>query len=82
MNVYELVNSISDLQNISQNLAGFYALGDVGVPPASHGLTTAQMSNPDSFVGWDFSPTGAWAMPTGWTHPVLRWQLATGLPPQ
>lgn len=27
MNVYELVNSISDLQNISQNLAGFYALG-------------------------------------------------------
>ena len=56
--------------------------GDVGVPPASHGLTTAQMSNPDSFVGWDFSPTGAWAIPAGWTHPVLRWQLAAGLPPQ
>ena len=56
--------------------------GDVGVPPASHGLTTAQMSNPDSFAGWDFSPTGAWAMPAGWTHPVLRWQLAAGLPPQ
>ncbi|MGN6081929.1 two-partner secretion domain-containing protein [Trinickia sp.] len=56
--------------------------GDVGVPPDSHGLTTAQMSNPDSFVGWDFSPTGVWAMPVGWTHPVLRWQLAAGLPPQ
>lgn len=56
--------------------------GDVGVPPDSHGLTTAQMSDPDSFVGWDFSPTGVWAIPAGWTHPVLRWQLAAGLPPQ
>ena len=53
-----------------------------GGAPAGNGLTTAQMSNPDSFVGWDFSPTGAWAMPAGWTHPVLRWQLAAGLPPQ
>ncbi|PMS16214.1 filamentous hemagglutinin [Trinickia dabaoshanensis] len=53
-----------------------------GGAPASNGLTTAQMSHPDSFVGWDFSATGAWAMPAGWTHPVLRWQLADGLPPQ
>ncbi|OJB18333.1 filamentous hemagglutinin [Burkholderia ubonensis] len=43
--------------------------------PASNGLTTAQMSNPASFVGWDFGPNGAWAMPAGSTHPVLRWQL-------
>ncbi|WP_429447746.1 filamentous hemagglutinin N-terminal domain-containing protein [Paraburkholderia sp. 40] len=43
--------------------------------PASNGLTTAQMSNPASFVGWDFGPNGAWVMPTGATHPVLRWQV-------
>jgi hypothetical protein len=47
-----------------------------GTPiPASNGLTTAQMSTPGSFVSYDFSPTGAWAMPAGATHPVLRWQL-------
>ncbi|NKJ50665.1 filamentous hemagglutinin [Burkholderia sp. SG-MS1] len=47
-----------------------------GALPASNGLTTAQMSNPASFdTSWDFSATGAWAMPAGATHPVLRWQL-------
>jgi hypothetical protein len=44
--------------------------------PAANGLTTAQMSTPASFVGYDFSSTGVWAMPAGATHPVLRWQLA------
>ncbi|WP_242538577.1 beta strand repeat-containing protein [Trinickia acidisoli] len=44
---------------------------------ASNGLTTAQMSNPASFVGWNFGPSGVWAMPAGATHPVLAWQLAT-----
>jgi hypothetical protein len=34
------------------------------------------MSNPSSFdASWDFSPTGAWVMPAGATHPILRWQL-------
>ncbi|NUY00899.1 filamentous hemagglutinin N-terminal domain-containing protein [Paraburkholderia sp. JPY169] len=48
-----------------------------GTPiPAANGLSTAQMSTPTSFVGYDFSPTGVWAMPAGATHPVLRWQLA------
>jgi hypothetical protein len=48
-----------------------------GTPiPTANGLTTAQMSTPTSFVGYDFSPTGVWAMPVGATHPVLRWQLA------
>ena len=45
--------------------------------PAANGLTSAQMSNPASFdASWDFSATGAWAMPAGATQPVLRWQLA------
>ena len=44
--------------------------------PAANGLTNAQMMTPSSFVSYDFSPTGAWAMPAGATHPVLRWQLA------
>lgn len=43
--------------------------------PASNGLTTAQMSDPNSFVGWSFGSDGAWAMPAGATHPVLRWQV-------
>ncbi|WP_233858341.1 two-partner secretion domain-containing protein [Paraburkholderia sp. HD33-4] len=48
-----------------------------GTPiPSANGLTTAQMSTPTSFVGYDFSPTGVWAMPAGATHPVLRWQTA------
>jgi hypothetical protein len=33
------------------------------------------MSNPASFVGWDFSTNGVWAMPSGATQPVLRWQV-------
>ncbi|WP_124800599.1 hypothetical protein [Paraburkholderia phosphatilytica] len=44
--------------------------------PASNGLTTAQMSDPASFAGWDFSANGAWAMPAGATYPVLAWQVA------
>ncbi|OTP80363.1 two-partner secretion domain-containing protein [Caballeronia sordidicola] len=44
--------------------------------PASNGLTTAQMSTEASFVSYDFSPTGVWALPAGATHPVLRWQVA------
>ncbi|WP_260854004.1 beta strand repeat-containing protein [Paraburkholderia sp. BCC1886] len=46
-----------------------------GTLPPTNGLTTAQMSNPASFVGYDFSPTGVWAMTSDATHPVLRWQL-------
>jgi hypothetical protein len=45
-------------------------------PPASHGLTTAQMSDASSFgPTYDFSANGVWAMPAGATHPVLRWSL-------
>jgi len=40
--------------------------------PAANGLTTAQMSNPSSFVGYDFAPGGVWSMPDGATHPVLQ----------
>lgn len=47
-----------------------------GTLPLSNGLTTAQMSDPASFAGYDLGPNGIWAMPTGATHPVLRWQLA------
>ena len=47
-----------------------------GTPmPAANGYTTAQMSDTASFAGYDFSATGAWAMPAGATHPILRWQL-------
>jgi filamentous hemagglutinin family protein len=47
-----------------------------GTPmPASNGLTTAQMSDPKRFSGWNFGSDGAWAMPAGASHPVLRWQL-------
>jgi hypothetical protein len=46
-------------------------------PGGAQGLTTAQMSMPASFgPTYDFSPQGVWAMPSGATHPVLRWQLA------
>lgn len=43
--------------------------------PATNGLTTAQMSNPASFAGYDFGPNGVWAMLPGATHPVLSWQI-------
>ncbi|WP_158244243.1 two-partner secretion domain-containing protein [Trinickia dabaoshanensis] len=47
-----------------------------GTPVSTaNGLTTAQMSNAANFAGWDFGSTGAWAMPAGAHHPVLRWQL-------
>ena len=46
-----------------------------GTPlPASHGLTTAQMSNAANFSGWNFGANGAWVMPAGASHPVLRWE--------
>jgi filamentous hemagglutinin family protein len=44
--------------------------------PASNGLTTAQMSTPASFAGWDFGPNGVWVMLPGATHPILAWQAA------
>lgn len=44
------------------------------LPPAS-GLIAAQMSNPASFSGWDFSSAGMWTMPPEADHPILRWQL-------
>jgi hypothetical protein len=47
-----------------------------GTLPPSNGFTTAQMSDPASFAGYDMGPNGVWAMPAGSTHPVLRWQLA------
>ncbi|PMS18341.1 filamentous hemagglutinin [Trinickia dabaoshanensis] len=53
-----------------------------GGAPSSHGLTTAQMGRASSFAGWDFGANGAWLMPAGATHPVLRWQAASALPPQ
>ncbi|CAH2912870.1 MAG: Large exoproteins involved in heme utilization or adhesion [uncultured Paraburkholderia sp.] len=44
---------------------------------AAKGLTTAEMGSPSNFAPtYDFSATGAWTMPDGATHPVLRWQLA------
>jgi filamentous hemagglutinin family protein len=49
---------------------------DSGGVPVQNGLTTAQMSNPASFVGWDFSANGTWVMPAGATYPELRWQVA------
>jgi filamentous hemagglutinin family protein len=54
------------------------AIAGVGTgtsPPASNGLTRVQMSKPASFSGWNFSSTGVWALPTGTSHPILRWQL-------
>ncbi|WOD14978.1 two-partner secretion domain-containing protein [Paraburkholderia kirstenboschensis] len=47
-----------------------------GSLPPSNGLTTAQMSDPANFAGYDFGANGVWAMPSGATQPVLRWQLA------
>lgn len=44
--------------------------------PATNGLTSAQMGMTSSFATYDFSATGAWAMPPGATHPVLRWQAS------
>ncbi|MDR5740726.1 filamentous hemagglutinin N-terminal domain-containing protein [Caballeronia sp. LZ016] len=42
------------------------------------GLTTAQMSTARSFgPAWDFGPNGTWVIPSGGTHPILRWQQQT-----
>jgi len=49
------------------------AVGGGGVP-LQNGLTTVQMSDPASFVGWNFGAGGVWAMPAGATHPILAWQ--------
>jgi filamentous hemagglutinin family protein len=57
-----------DVQTTGQPSSG-------GNLPASNGLTTAQMSAPASFAGWDFGPNGAWVMLPGATHPVLAWQV-------
>ncbi|MBI9019152.1 MAG: hypothetical protein JEZ07_18025 [Phycisphaerae bacterium] len=39
------------------------------------GLSTAQMQNAFSYLGWDFSGDDAiWAMPKGGGYPVLTWQ--------
>jgi hypothetical protein len=73
---YENVGTIAD--NVYWNKETTHAAQSVfiGTPiPAANGLTTAQMSTPSSFVSYDFSPTGTWAMPAGATHPILRWQL-------
>jgi len=45
-------------------------------PGSANALSTAQMSTPSSFVGWDFSVSGAWVVPTGATHPLFRWEQA------
>ncbi|RKT22249.1 filamentous hemagglutinin family protein [Paraburkholderia sp. RAU2J] len=58
-----------DVQTTGQPSSG-------GNLPASNGLTTAQMSDPKSFAGWDFGPNGVWVMLPGATHPVLAWQVA------
>ncbi|MGG1945969.1 filamentous hemagglutinin N-terminal domain-containing protein [Trinickia sp. NRRL B-1857] len=42
---------------------------------SANGLTNAQMADPKRFSGWNFTSTGAWAMPAGGRHPILRWQL-------
>ncbi|WP_242538448.1 two-partner secretion domain-containing protein [Trinickia acidisoli] len=49
---------------------------DSGGVPVQNGLTTAQMGNASSYAGWDFGAGGAWLMPAGAGHPVLRWQAA------
>lgn len=51
------------------------AAGGPGIAGAN-GLTSAQMSDPASFAGWNFGPDGVWAMPSGATNPVLQWQLS------
>jgi hypothetical protein len=59
----------------NQDASPFVGVGTGTAVPASNGLTTAQMSTPSSFAGYDFGPNGIWAMPAGASHPVLRWQL-------
>ncbi|MGG1947990.1 filamentous hemagglutinin N-terminal domain-containing protein [Trinickia sp. NRRL B-1857] len=47
-----------------------------GIPiPAANGLIAAQMADPASFSGWDFSSAGPWEMPIASAHPILRWQM-------
>lgn len=51
------------------------AVGEGTPIPAANGLIAAQMSDPASFSGWDFSSAGPWAMPIASAHPILRWQI-------
>lgn len=48
-----------------------------GTPvPSANGLTTAQMSKPESFgPTWDFGAGGTWVILRNDTHPILRWQV-------
>ena len=42
----------------------------------ANGLTTQQMSKPESFgPTWDFSASGTWVILPNSTHPILRWQV-------
>ncbi|MDR5763329.1 hypothetical protein [Caballeronia sp. LZ035] len=53
-----------------------YVGGGGTAPPATNRLTTAQMSNPASFVSWSFGPSGVWATAAGAACPVYGgWQL-------
>lgn len=48
----------------------------VGTPISdANGLSSAQMRDPSSFAGWDFSSSGMWTTQAGGSQPVLRWQL-------
>jgi filamentous hemagglutinin family protein len=46
------------------------------MPGSDNALSTAQMSTPSSFAGWNFGTNGVWTMPAGGTNPVLQWQQA------
>jgi filamentous hemagglutinin family protein len=51
-----------------------FDFGSGASPPDSNGLTSTQMSNASSFLGWNIRSSGVWSMPAGATHPVLQWQ--------
>ena len=67
-----IANDVYWNKDTTGTLAG---VGTGTSPPGSNGLTRSQMSKPASFSGWNFSSTGVWALPTGTSHPILRWQL-------
>jgi filamentous hemagglutinin family protein len=46
------------------------------MPGSENALSTAQMSTPSSFAGWNFGANGVWTIPAGGSHPVLQWQQA------
>lgn len=43
--------------------------------PAANGFSTAQMSTPASFAGYDFGPNGVWTIPATSASPMLQWEL-------